>query len=225
MLKHIFFDFDGTLVDTSEGIIKAMHYAFEQDGRNRIADAEVRRYIGPPLNEMFECLWQTKDDADISRGVKLFRTYYAEHGVEECCLYGGVPEMLAQLVQQGYKLYIVSSKPAVFIEKIAERYGIRKYFTAMTAVGLQVKDLSKAERMGMLMKENNILPEETVMIGDRPEDILAAKANSVRAIGVTYGFGTDEELRAAGAWNLASSLEEVLGTLRDFVGIGVICQG
>lgn len=209
VIQHIFFDFDGTLVDTREGIIKAMHYAFEQDGRERASDDEVRKLIGPPLNEMFEALWQTKDDETISRGVKLFREYYAEHGVDECCLYDGVPNMLRCLSAAGIKLYIVSSKPAVFIEKIAVRYDIKKYFTAMTAVGLQVKDLSKAERMGLLMKERNILPEEVVMVGDRPEDILAAKANSVRAVGVTYGFGTKDELIKAGCWKLVDELIEM----------------
>lgn len=117
--------------------------------------------------------------------------------------------MLKHLYDKGFKLYIVSSKLAVFIEKIAGRYDIRKYFSDVTAVELQVKDLSKAERMGLLMKNRNIRPEEVIMVGDRPEDVLAAKENGVKAVGVTYGFGTKEELIKAGCWELVDSLAEM----------------
>ena len=203
MIKDIFFDFDGTLVDTSEGIVNAMHYAFDKYGLERVPDENIKAVIGPQLAEMFEILWQTKDEDKIADGVRVFREYYSKRGVFESKLYDGVLELLKKLCGNGFMLYVVSSKPAVFIEQIFSRYNIGGFFSGTTAVDCGVRTLSKTERMKNLLAERKILVNNAVMVGDRAEDVFAAKANGVRSIGVTYGFGSAETLLGAGAWKLA----------------------
>lgn len=219
-LQYVFFDFDGTLVDSSEGIVNAINYACEKFGRPKVTMQDAWKFIGPPLYDIFATLWETTDDAVITSGIKTFREYYSQYGVKEACFYEGVIPLLKRLSEAGLKLYIVSSKPVVFIDNIVKRYDIGKYFAGTVGVSLKYRDLSKAERMGSLMREQNITADEVIMVGDRPEDVLAGKANGVKTLGVLYGFGTEQMLTEAGVWQMAKSPQAVgdilLSLRRDF---------
>jgi len=209
MIKNIFFDFDGTLADTSEGVVNGVHFAFDKAGITRADYENVSRLIGLPLANMFELLWNTNDEALIASGVKWFREYYAEQGVHESCLYDGTQEMLQRLKDCGYVLDIVSSKPVKFIQEISTRLGISDYFANVSGTGLVVRSLSKAERMKSFIDEFALNAQSVIMVGDSTQDVTAAKFNNVRCIGVTYGFGTKADLMEAGAWKLADTSFEV----------------
>jgi len=209
LITNLFFDFDGTLADTSEGVVNGVHFAFDKAGIARAAHESISGLIGLPLANMFELLWNTTDEALIANGVKWFREYYAEHGVYEACLYEGTQEMLQRLKDCGYVLDIVSSKPVKFIEDISERLGIADYFTHVSGVGMVVRSLSKAERMKSFIEEYRLDAQNVVMVGDSTQDVVAANFNNVRCIGVAYGFGTKDDLIEAGAWKLAGTPLEI----------------
>lgn len=198
MIRHIMFDFDGTIADTSVGIIRSMHYAYDKMDISHEREDIIQQTIGPPLEEMFRRLLDTSDEAVIKQAVKYFRQRYSTEGIKELRMYPGVNEVLEGLQSAGKKLYIVTSKPEAFVHDICIEYNILDYFTQITGVSLSDNKLSKAERMGILMQKNNITSDNGVMVGDRPEDAEAAAVNSVRCIGVLYGFGRKEELENAG---------------------------
>lgn len=209
-IEHIMFDFDGTLADTSEGIIRSMHYAFDRLHAEREQDQVIRDMIGPPLEEMFARLLHTEDEAYIRTAVVYFRERYAAEGVRELCLYSGVKETLAALADRGMRLYIVTSKPERFVREICARQGIDAFFTAFTGVSATEKSPSKAERMGILMKDHGISPENGIMVGDRPEDAAAAKKNGIACVGASYGFGRKEELVEAGCVHIIQRPDDLL---------------
>ena len=214
--KNILFDFDGTLADTSEGIIKSMHYAFDKLGCPRIPDDRIRRMIGPPLEEMFEHLLDTSDHSVIQTAVTAFRERYAVQGIKEFCLYDGVKDVFDALVDSGKRLYIVTSKPEPFVKEICQVEEILDYFSGITGALLKGIAKSKAERMRDLMAQGDMNPYETVMVGDRAEDVIASKVNNIDCIGVLYGFGNESDLRAAGCTGIAESVVDIVHEINHF---------
>lgn len=197
-IEHIMFDFDGTIADTSEGIIRSMHYAYDKLHLQREPDEKIQSIIGPPLEEILSTLLHTEDEDYIKKAVVYFRERYAEKGVRELCLYPQVKQTLCKLKEKGIKLYMVTNKPEKFAYDICSEQKIKEYFTAITGVSLEKRSLSKSERMRLLMEEYGITKENGIMVGDRPEDVYAAEKNRIVCIGVAYGFGKKEELEEAG---------------------------
>ena len=209
MIKNVLFDFDGTLADTSEGIIKSMHYAYDCMGYEHLSNEEIRTAIGPPLQEMFRQLAGIEDDAEIEMCVKFFRERYSKEGVTETELYPHVQEGLAILREAGKRLFIVSSKPEIFVERIGTRYGIAELFDEISAAPAVGKASSKTIRMGNVMRKYEMSAEDTVMVGDRHEDAEAAAANGIRCIGAAYGFDEAAVLRNCGCWKICDSFREI----------------
>ena len=210
MIQHIMFDFDGTLADTKEGIIKSMHYAFDQLHISRVEEKIIADTIGPPLEEMFSIFLKTQDHELIQRGVELFRKRYRVKGVRELELYPAVKETLEKLKAEGKKLYIVTSKPEVFVRQICKEYDIINHFTDITGVSTQAISLSKGKRMRLLMEQHGFTRENAVMVGDRPEDARAAAENSIRCIGMSYGYSTEHDLRQAGCDKIGNGFEQII---------------
>lgn len=217
LFKNILFDFDGTLVDTSEGIIKSMHHAYDCLGYKRIKEEEIKAVIGPPLKDMFRQLLPEAVQAEIELGIKHFRERYSKFGVKEAELYPGVKEGLCSLRECGKKLYIVTSKPEAFVETIAKTNGIWEMFCEVTAVSMKGESESKATRMGKLLKKFNMSSEDTVMVGDRHEDVEAATANDVRCIGVEYGYDVVNRLESSGCWKIVKTFNGVCEIATDNV--------
>ena len=198
-IQHIMFDFDGTLADTSEGIIRSMHYAYDKLHLQHETDTKIRSVIGPPLQEMFSVLLHTEDKEYIKEAVTCFRERYAKQGVKELCLYPQVKATLRSLQEKGFKLYIVTSKPEKFVHEICGE-----------------QSLSKTERMRELMETYGITKENGIMVGDRPEDARASHYNSVVCIGVTYGFGKREELKDAGCVKQLDKFSDLLYEIKSY---------
>ena len=209
-IQNIMFDFDGTLADTSEGIIRSMHYAYDKLHLQHEPDERIQCMIGPPLEEMFSLLLHTEDGNYIKEAVTYFRERYAEQGVKELCLYPEVKQSLRNLSERGYKLYIVTSKPEKFVHTICMEHCIKEYFTAVTGVSTEKRSLSKAARMHELMELYGITKENGIMVGDRPEDVHAAQKNGISCICVSYGFGKAEELSKAGCTDILNGFGELL---------------
>lgn len=214
MIKNILFDFDGTIADTSEGIIKSMHYAFDKLGVDRVADATIQSIIGPPLEEMFHTLLQIENEKEMKQAVAYFRERYSMTGIREFCIYPEVKETLHRLQQEGYALYIVTSKPEVFVHSICMKEGLREYFTAITGVKPDGSSPSKSTRMKKLMETYAINPINGIMVGDRVEDASAASENNMQCVGMTYGFGKKEDLINAGCVAVLDKFSELV----DYVG-------
>jgi phosphoglycolate phosphatase len=109
-----------------------------------------------------------------------------------------------------YTLFVVSSKPEEFLGKLMSALGVRKYFNCIYGPGLGLAPLKKAERVKACMAENNLKADECIMIGDKAEDVTAARANGIKTVGVLYGFGTAAELKEAGAACLIEKPDDLI---------------
>jgi len=209
----LFFDLDGTLADPREGITRCLQYALTQLGRPAPPQAELVQYIGPPLRWTFPRLLTSDDSALIDVAIAHYRRRYADVGMFENELYPGIPELLKRLCQEGFRLFVVTSKPTVYAERIVDHFGLTEYFVAVYGPHLDGRFDDKSELLAHILHERAIAPERSVMIGDRASDIAAGKVNGTRTIAVTYGFGSAEELAAANPDWMCHSPSEIRRTL------------
>lgn len=211
------FDLDGTLTDPGPGIIACIVHTLTALGYPVPSEEILRSCIGPPLQMTFATLLGEPPGGTplVNCAITLYRERFVAHGMYENAPYPGVPELLARLRVTGCKLYVATSKPTVFAERIAHHFGIGHYFAAVYGSELSGERSEKAELIAHLLKRENIPPKAAIMIGDRKHDVFGAVACTLRAaIGVTYGYGSPEELREAGADALCGTPGELETTLQ-----------
>lgn len=191
----VLFDLDGTVSNTYEGITRAVKYSLESFGITDDRRA-LSVFIGPPLFESFEKYYGFDKDGAVA-AVEKYREYYAEKGVYQNELYDGVKDVIEKLYSKGVRVVLATSKPEKFALKILEQFDILKYFTFVACATL---DKSRVEKSAVISYAlENIGPCSAVMVGDRKHDIEGGKANGLFTVGVTYGFGSRDELEKAGA--------------------------
>jgi phosphoglycolate phosphatase len=215
LIKNILFDLDGTLTDPVEGITRCINYALERMSAPVPTRAELQTHIGPPLRSTFSSLMQTSDETLVERAVWLYRERFADVGMFENEIYDGVPEMLAQLQALGKRLFVATSKVQLYTGKILEHFNLSTCFEGVYGSELNGKFDNKADLIRHILAGESLRPDETLMVGDRKYDILGAKENLCAAAGVTYGYGSMEELLAAGADYLCGSPAQVVALLTD----------
>jgi phosphoglycolate phosphatase len=203
-------DLDGTLTDNYAGISRSILHALANIGADAASAAELRRCVGPPLRESFARLLDTKDPARVEHALVLYRERYAVDGWRENEVYPGIDIALAALVRRGHRLLLCTSKPKVYAERIVAHFGLAGYLGAVYGAELGGGLDDKALLMRALLSAEQLDPAQCVMIGDRAQDMLAARANRVDGLGVLWGYGSREELVNAGAQVLISAPEELV---------------
>lgn len=209
----VLLDLDGTLIDPKPGILGSIRYALERMGHPEPPPFEELHWaIGPPLRSTFTRLL---GEAQAEAAVTHYRDNYRNGAMYDCEVYAGIPELLAALAGQGHRLFIVTAKPQVFAEPIAERVGLAAHMSGIYGPDLDGTLDDKRDLLAHVLRRESIPPEQAVMIGDRKFDILAARANSVSGIGITWGYGTPEELREAGSHALCDTTEQLGQAIAD----------
>ena len=207
MKTAVIFDLDGTLTDSGPGIMKAGQYALRAFGIERDW-RELSFFVGPPLSETF-ARFVSAENADAA--VAKFREYYQQDGWLDNAPFPGVPEMLQGLRDAGCKLYVATSKPEAMAVRVLEHFGLSGYFEAVCGApegdpeaGKKVNVVKAALRSARCTE-----PGRAVMVGDRRHDVQGAGLAGLETVGVLYGYGSREELSAAGADFLAADLDEL----------------
>ena len=216
-MKHnvILFDLDGTLTDPGEGITNSVAYALRKLGQTPPPRAELEAYIGPPLAGSFEQRAGV-DRQTAELAVEYYREYFGVKGIFENELYGGIDGMLAALKAAGATISLATSKPTVYAKQIIEHFGIAKYFDAIAGSELDGRRVKKAEVIDYALELLGVSDRGSViMVGDREHDIIGAKKCGVASVGVTYGYGSREELEGSGAGHIVDSVEELTRYLLD----------
>jgi len=196
---HLLFDLDGTLTDSAAGITRCIAHALERLGRVPPPAAALRPCIGAPLAEAFRALLGGADDSLVRHAVALYRERFASVGMYENEVCAGIPELLATLRERGLPLRVVTSKPTVYSVEIVRHFGLADFFEGVHGSELDGTRTDKTELVAHVLEIEKIAPHEAIMIGDRSHDVRGALANDVRPIGVLWGYGSREELAAAGA--------------------------
>jgi phosphoglycolate phosphatase len=196
---NILFDLDGTLTDPREGIVACFKHALSELGQSCPSDSEFERYIGPPLYESFGELLGSTERRWINDAVGLYRDRFSSTGMFENAVYPGMEPALAALRDLGATLFVATSKAQVFAERIVEHFGLDRFFRAVYGSELDGARTNKADLIAHILRAESISPPSALMVGDRGHDVLGAKANGVFPIGALWGYGSREELVAAGA--------------------------
>jgi len=193
---HWFFDLDGTLARTGEDIIVAWKGALRSLGRDLTHFDEVFR-IGPPLEKV---VYQLYDDATpelVAELMARFKPLYDESGFPNTEPYPGVPELLAAIRQAGGRSYIVTNKRHAPTQLLAKKFGWDRLMDGVWSYDSFDEKYAKPALLGKLLEDLGVDPREAVMAGDTKGDVDAGKANKLATVGVTYGYGTREELASA----------------------------
>jgi phosphoglycolate phosphatase len=194
---NILFDLDGTLTDPRAGIVGSIQYALAKLGRAVPAESELLRFIGPPLRDSFRELLDAADDAPVEQALGFYRERYSTIGLFENHVYPGIPEALEALRARGDTLFVATSKPGVFAERIVQHFHLADYFRGIWGSELDGARSDKTSLIAHILRQEKLSPRETVMVGDRSHDAVGARANGIVPVGVLWGYGDEQELTAA----------------------------
>ena len=208
----ILFDLDGTLTDSGEGIINCAILALEHFGCPIPSREKMRVFVGPPLHESFVKHGIPADKTD--EAIAIYRSRYIPIGAYENTPYPGIRELLEALKEDGHTLYVATSKPEEMSVKILEHFDLAKYFDMICGATLDTSRSSKEDVIAYLLSQNG-RADNMIMVGDTRFDVLGAKHHGISTVGVSWGYGTVEDMVSAGAVAIAHSMEELLCILRS----------
>jgi len=209
----LLFDLDGTLTDPRAGIVRCMRYALDELGVPCPSDDVLASFIGPSLRGTFGTLLETSDREAIERALSLYREQYGDAGLFENRVYDGVAQMLDGARLAASASFVATLKPKPYADRIVRRLGLDHYFAGVYGPELEGRFGDKVDLLAHLLETERISARSAVMIGDRAGDIVAARANGIRSIGVLWGYGSASELVDARADDLCQSLGELTSCL------------
>lgn len=192
-MKHIFFDLDGTLADSSPGIINCFTQTFTDLGIPLPDIATLKSFIGPPLETSFS---HFGDSAFVNQATEIYRQYYQARGVNQVSLYDQMIESLESLKSAGHQLYVATSKNQPMAIEMLQNFQIGHYFVEIFG---SLGNDHKADVIKRGLDKYRLIPSETYMIGDTHYDMVGGKALNLKTIGVTWGFGSEQSLLEHGA--------------------------
>lgn len=209
MYDTIFFDLDGTLTEPAEGICNSFRYALQKMSIEENDAAKLFSYIGPPLGDTFAKYGFEGEVQDTA--ICYYREYFGRRGKFENRVYDGVPQMLAELKKQGKKLVVATSKLEKFSVEIVEHFGLAQYFDFVAGASADGSISKKKDVLEYAFRRAGVTDKSrAVMVGDRHYDVTGAIEAGIDCIGVTYGYGSREELESAGARYIATTVQDLL---------------
>lgn len=203
----LFFDLDGTLIDSAVGITRCVAYALEKMDQPVPGDAELRKWIGPALRTSFAPVFG--DAARVERAVELYRERFDQHGWQEHDVYAGIGEVVQGLHAAGHRLAVVTAKNEPHARRIVEHLPFGGCFEDVVGATEDGVRSHKPELIAEALQRLSLASGQCWMIGDRRMDIEGARHHGMRNVGVLWGFGGREELTAAGAGSLADTPAEL----------------
>lgn len=213
MTETLLFDLDGTLTDPRDGITRCICQALETLEMPCPSEEALLSWIGPPLQRSFREHLGEENAHLVPAAMSAYRERFVRVGMFENAVYPGITEALFALRHCGWTLFVATAKPTVFAERILEHFGLRKHFTNVYGSELSGQHSDKGELIAHLLRSEGIAPDRATMIGDRAQDMLGARQNGVRALGVLWGYGSRTELEDAGAHQVFSEIPELVAAL------------
>lgn len=208
MITHVLFDLDGTIADSRLGIVRCLQHGFAELGLPVPPEHELELVIGPPLVSALPRFGLDHDT--VVRLIEAYRARYRPIGIFEAELYPGMADLVHRLAAAGLTLAIATSKPEPFAEQIVEHFDLRR---SLDVVAGATFDDTRAYKADVIAHALAQLPgstaANTVMVGDRHHDIDGGRAHGLRTIGVSWGFGSRDELAQAGVWRLVDTADEL----------------
>jgi phosphoglycolate phosphatase len=213
MTWSVLLDLDGTLIDSHPGILASCLAALRTLGHEPDEALDIRRFIGPPLEDAMRILLQAYGDDRIDEAVAAYRRHYGESGFLGSPPYPGIGKTLEEIDQSGLRIYLATSKRAIFANRILEHLKFATYFDGVYGSVPGGELDHKPELLAHILSKHDLSPSHCLMVGDRRYDISGAHAVGMRGLGVLWGYGSRDELETAGADRLVESPAELAATV------------
>ncbi|WP_195701339.1 HAD hydrolase-like protein [Companilactobacillus futsaii] len=216
-MKNLFFDFDGTIANTQEGIVNALEYMVNDLKMEHLGIDTYKKFIGPSLVDSLERFYPNFPKDRYQEAVKSFQSYYNTKGVYQLKLYPGMKDMLQQLKDAGYNLYISSVKTESMLKILIPHLGLDDYFEGF--YGQSEDGFSRNTKPAILkygLDDSKSAAEDSIMIGDRMTDMQGGVQNNVHTLGITYGFGDHKELAESGADLIVEHVDDIPNAVKEF---------
>jgi phosphoglycolate phosphatase len=213
--KIILFDLDGTLSDPKVGITKSVQYALGKLGIMEANLDKLECFIGPPLQVSFAEFYDFSEEKS-QKAIDFYRERFKQKGMYENELYPNIPLLLKSLKEEGFTLIVATSKPTVYSEQILKYFHIDHYFDLVVGSNLDGSRTSKTEIIQYIIEQyKDKRLDNFIMVGDRKHDMIGAKNVGIDSIGVTYGYGSFEEISQSKPTHIVHSVDQ----LRDILMI------
>ena len=213
----VLLDLDGTLIDSQPGILASSLAALRALGHEPDETLDIKRAIGPPLEDMIQVLLQPYGDDRIGEAVAAYRQHYGESGFLGSEPYPGIGRALEEIKRAGLRIYLATSKREIFASRILHHLGFATYFDGIHGSVPGGALDHKPELLAHILSLHHISPSHSLMVGDRRYDISGAHAVGMRGLGVLWGYGTRNELETAGADQLVESTADLARTVLSMV--------
>jgi phosphoglycolate phosphatase len=212
----VLFDLDGTLSNSEPGICATLKVAIAEVGLAVPSDEVLRTTIGPPFATGLPAIGVPEHL--VERVAVTYRALYEEAGLFDTCLYDGVVEMLDEVGEHGCTLCVATSKPELSARRVIEHLGLTDRFKVIGAARDHVLH-TKADVIADVLAQLGLIgSDEMVMVGDRRFDVEGAAAHGIDTIGAGWGYGSADELQAAGAWAIADRPADVVDLIAGRAG-------
>ena len=194
---YVIFDFDGTVADTGEGILKSLQYSFVAMGDPAPELKDLKKFIGPPVYYSYTHFYGIPEER-VDLYVKKYRERYREKGIYESKVYDGLVELINSLKENNIKVGIASSKPESLIHSVGDYLEITELFDAI--VGVKTDNSKHSTKAGLITQAMTDLgatdKNKVLMVGDRCFDIDGAHEAGVKCCAALWGYGDEEEFKA-----------------------------
>lgn len=209
-MKTILFDLDGTLTDSGEGIINCASLALERLGLPVPDRDTMGVFVGPPLRDSF-LRFGVKPE-DVETAIEIYRSRYVPTGMFENTPYEGIHQVLAALRDAGHRLVLATAKPESMAVAIVEKFDLAEYFELLCGASMDSSRDSKDKVIGYVLEKTGT-DGQIIMVGDTAYDVTGAAAHGIPTIGVSWGYGSVEDMRTAGAIAIADTPSQLLQLL------------
>jgi phosphoglycolate phosphatase len=213
----VLLDLDGTLIDSQPGISASCLAALRALGHEPDETLDIKRAIGPPIEDIMRVLLQPYGDDRVGEAVAAYRQHYGESGFLGSEPYPGIGGSLEEMRQAGLRIYLATSKREIFASRILHHLGFAAYFDGIHGSAPGGGLDHKPELLAHILAQHNLSPSQSLMVGDRRHDISGAHAVGMRGLGVLWGYGARDELETAGADRLVESTADLASTVVSMV--------
>jgi phosphoglycolate phosphatase len=217
MTCAVLLDLDGTLIDSQPGILASCLAALRTLGHEPDETFDVRSAIGPPLEDMMQILLRSYGDDRVDEAVAAYRRHYGESGFLGSVPYPGIGKSLQEMKRTGLRIYLATSKRAIFANRILDHLKFAAYFDGIYGSVPSGELDHKPELLAHIVSKHSLSPSRSLMVGDRRHDISGAHAVGMRGLGVLWGYGARDELETAGADQLVESPSDLARAVLSMV--------
>lgn len=211
MNKAVIFDLDGTLIDSVPDMAENINIMLKRFGYPVLSEEEIKAKVGHGARNLVkDCIGKSLTDKELDERLEFYNYQYTNSGSPKTRLYKGIPETLKELKKRGYKLAILTNKPQETTDNVIKNHMSDLNFDKVVGQSGSVKCKPDKAATLAILKELNVLPENTYFVGDGDADVLTSLNSGTNGIAVLWGYSSKEKLAAFGATTFAYKPEDIL---------------